>query len=176
MKKVFLFICALFCAFLAQAQSDAIYLHNGTVIKGKVVKVAEHTVSYVYENEEAEQTCGKYAVSKIVYGKSGREQNVTDKIVVRGKNDWDNVIVIENLEEVAGLKRQGEVKGKTAFINYRTAGGSDRKSLEYLKKEAAEMKCPFILLTSDKDIDRKGIDGGSFGQIQSIKKGIAYGY
>ncbi len=85
-------------------------------------------------------------------------------------------LFIENADAIAGLKRIGEVKGKTAFINYRTGEGSDRKALEKLKKDAAAMRCQFIVITTDKDIDRKSDDGGSFGQLQSIKKGVAYTY
>ena len=86
------------------------------------------------------------------------------------------MIIIENTDEIAGLQRVGEVKGKTAFINYRTGEGSDRKALEKLKKDAAAMRCHFVFITTDKDIDRKSDDGCSFGQVQSIKKGIAYSY
>lgn len=158
------------------AQSDQIFLHNGQEISGKVLKVAEHTVTFTYDGEDAEQTLGKYAVQKVVYGKSGREQSVSDRIDISGKDGWQNVIIIESLEEVAGLKRVGEIKGKTGFINYRTGAGSDRKAQEKLQKEAAAANCPFVLLTMDKDIDRKGASGGGFGQNQSIKKGVGYSY
>lgn len=175
MKK--LIITALLAIpFLANAQSDKILLHNGKTINGKVLKVTEHTVIYTYEGEDAEQTFGKYAVANIIYGSSGREQEITPKVAINGEADWEKVLVIENLEEVAGLKRVAEIKGKTSFINYRTAGGSDRKSLEKLKKEAAINKCAFVLMTSDKDIDRKSANGGGFGQVQSIKKGVSYSY
>jgi len=166
----------LLCTSAAFAQNDIIYLHNGQTVEGKVFKISESTVTFAYANEDAEQTLGKYAVEKVVYGKSGRSQNITDKIIVNSSEDWKNVIIIENTDEIAGLKRVGEVKGKTAFINYRTGEGSDRKALEKLKKDAAAMHCQFIFITTDKDIDRKSDDGGSFGQLQSIKKGIAYSY
>lgn len=158
------------------AQSDQIFLHNGQEISGKVLKVAEHTVTFTYDGEDAEQTLGKYAVQKVIYGKSGREQSVSDRVDISGKEGWQNVIIIESLEEVAGLKRVGEIKGKTGFINYRTGAGSDRKAQEKLQKEAAAANCPFVLLTMDKDIDRKGAGGGGFGQNQSIKKGVGYSY
>ncbi|WAC41897.1 hypothetical protein [Pedobacter sp. SL55] len=175
MKKLILAIL-LAIPFVVNAQSDKILLHNGKTISGKVIKVTEHTVIYTYDGEDAEQTFGKFAVANITYGKSGREQEITPKVEVNGEADWEKAFIIENLEEVSGLKRVAEIKGKTSFINYRTAGGSDRKSLEKLKKEAAANKCPFVLMTSDKDIDRKSATGGGFGQVQSIKKGVSYSY
>jgi hypothetical protein len=160
----------------AYADGDVIYLHNGQEVKGKVYRVTEKTVVFSYENEDVEQAYGKWAVDKVVFGKSGRVQNVTARIEIHSEDDWEKVIIIDNTDEVTGLQRRGEVKGKTRQINYRTGEGSDRKALEKLKKDAAEKRCPFVYITTDKDIDRKSDDGGSFGQIQSIKKGVAYGY
>ncbi|MVT12004.1 hypothetical protein [Chitinophaga tropicalis] len=48
--------------------------------------------------------------------------------------------------------------------------------MKKLKINAAENGCPFVFITADKDIDRKGFEGGSWGQLQSIKKGIGYTY
>lgn len=160
----------------ATAQADQVFLHNGTVVTGKVFRISENTVTFAYENEDAEQTFGKYAVEKVSFGKSGRTQEVSERIHVRSKEDWEKVIIVENTDEIAGLDRKGEVKGKTAFINYRTGEGSDKTALKKLKMDAAAMGCAFVHITTDKDIDRKGIDGGSFGQLQSIKKGIGYSY
>lgn len=160
----------------AFAQADTIYLHNGDVVMGKVHRIAEKTVQFSYENEDAQQSYGKYAVDRIVFGKSGRVQYISDKVRVFNRGDWERVIVIDNTDEVAGLSRRGEVKGKTAFINYRTGEGSDKTALKKLKMDAAELGCAFVYITVDKDIDRKSDEGGSFGQLQSIKKGFGYSY
>lgn len=176
MKNLLFGLMSVMFCLSVNAQSDQIFLHNGKNISGKVLKVAEHTVTFTYEGEDAEQVLGKYAVEKVIYGKSGREQEVSARVDISGANGWQNVIIIESLEEVAGLKRIGEIKGKTGFINYRTGAGSDRKAQEKLQKEAAAANCPFVLLTMDKDIDRKGAGGGGFGQNQSIKKGVGYSY
>lgn len=176
MKKI-LFILSLFISVAAFSQNDKIYMHNGKTIEGSVVRVAEFTVVFKYANEDAEQTVGKYAVQKIVYGKSGREEQVTEKIIVNSKDDWQNVVVLEDKSQVAGLSKVDEVKGKTAFINYRTAAGSDKKSEQKLKEQAAEKGCQFILLTSDKDLNLAGsTNGNSLGNTQSVKKGVAYKY
>jgi sRNA-binding regulator protein Hfq len=153
----------------ASAQNDKIYLHNGTVIDGSLMRIAEFTVVYKYANEDAERTISKYAVAKIIYGKSGRVEKVTDKIVVTSKDDWENVVILEDKTEVAGLTKVDEIKGKTSgWISYRTGSGKDRKSEQRLKEAAAELGCPFILLTGEKD--------PSFVSTSSIKKGISYKY
>jgi sRNA-binding regulator protein Hfq len=161
---------------LVSGQSDMIYLHNGKTIQGKVSKIAEHTVLFTYEGEDAEQVLGKYAIAKVVYGKSGREQDISEKIKINSADDWEKVIIIEDLDAVTGMSRVGEVKGKTAaYFNYRSAAGNDRKSEENLKKMAAEMGCPFILLTADKSAGVGYNQSGNVGQ-QQIKKGVAYKY
>ena len=69
MRKIFM-LAALFFTTAAFAQNDKISLHNGKTIEGTVVRIGEFTVIFKYANEDAEQTVGKYAVSKIIYGKS----------------------------------------------------------------------------------------------------------
>lgn len=176
MKQFVLFMAFAIMPILVSGQSDMIYLHNGKTIQGKVNKISEQTVLFTYEGEDAEQTLGKYAIAKIVYGKSGREQEVSEKIEIKNSDDWEKVLIIEDLDAVTGMNRIGEVKGKTsAYFNYRSAAGNDRKSEENLKKMAAEMGCPFILLTADKSAGVGYNQSGNVGQ-QQLKKGIAYKY
>ena len=166
MRKPLLSLVALFVTVLSFGQ-DKMYKHTGETIDVKILKLGEFTISYTYPNETAEQTIGKYAVAKIEYA-SGRKEDITEKIVVNDKDDWEKVVLLEDVSMVVGLKKQGEIKGKTAgLISYRTAGNADKKSMERLKKEAAELGAPFILLTSEKD---------SRWTTQSIKKGFAYSY
>lgn len=173
MKKTILTILSAFLICCAFAQtpstaSDKLYKHSGEVLDVKVIKVSEFTVSYKYPGEDAEQVISKLAVSKIVYS-SGRTEEISDKVVVTGKDDWDKVQIITDKAQVVGLKKGEEVRGKTSgMLSYNTAGSADKKASKKLKEAAAEMGAPFILLTSDKN------DG--FGVKQSIKNGVAYGY
>jgi sRNA-binding regulator protein Hfq len=174
--KNLLFVLSLFISVAAFSQNDKIYMHNGETIEGTVVRVAEFTLIFKYANEDAEQTVGKYAVEKIVYGKSGREEKITDKISVLSKDDWEKVVMLVDKSEVAGLTKVNEVKGKTAMINYRTAAGSSAKAEKDLKQKAAEEGCPFVLMTSDKDADLSGHNGRGLGGTQSMKTAFAYKY
>jgi len=155
------------------AQTDKIYKHNGETVDGNVVRVAEYTVVFKYANEDAEQTIGKYAVEKIVYGKSGRTEKITDKIEVKGKDDWEKVVILEDKSEISGLNKVGDVRGKTGFINYHTGNSGDKKAEKKLKEAAADLGCPFVLLTSEKS---SNTSNNSFGGNQDIKKGLAYKY
>lgn len=143
------------------------YKHSGEKLDVKILKVGEFTISYTYPNETAEQTIGKLAVAKLEYA-SGRKEEITEKIDIVDKADWEKVMILEDVSASVGLKKQGEIRGKTAgLVSYRTSGNADKKAMERLKKEAAELGAPFVLLTSEKD---------SRFTTQSIKKGFAYSY
>lgn len=159
---------------VASAQSDKIYKHSGEVVEGKVKRVEEFTIVFVYDGEEAENTLGKYAIEKIVYGKSGRQEEITEKIVVKSKDDWEKVVILEDKSYIAGLKKVGEVRGKTGLINFQTGNTGDKKAEKKLKMDAAEEGCPFILLTADKTT--VGANSNALGGSQAIKKGVSYKY
>ena len=173
MKK-FLLLAVAFLGFAANAQVDKIYKHNGEVVDGKVVKLEEYTVIFKYDGEDAENTIGKYAIEKIVYGKTGRVEEVTEKIVINGEADWEKVVILEDKAYIAGLKKVDEVRGKTGLINYHTGNTGDKKAEKKLKIEAAKMGCPFILQTADKST--VGASSNSLGGSQVIKKGIGDKY
>lgn len=173
MKRTILTILSAFficCAFAQSTNtaSDKVYKHSGEVMDVKVIKVGEFTVTYKYPGEDAEQVISKLAVSKINYS-SGRTEEISDKVMVSGKDDWEKVQIITDKAQVVGLKKGEEVRGKTSgLLSYNTAGSADKKASRKLKEAAADMGAPFILLTSDKN------DG--FGVKQSIKNGVAYSY
>lgn len=167
MKKVLMTLLAAVLVIAAQAQNDRLIKHNGEKLDVKILKVAEWTISFTYPGETAEQLVGKYAVAKIEYA-SGRKEEVTEKITVAGEDDWENVVVVEDKSAVIGLKKMDEIRGKTNAVQLLgTAAMNDKKSLMKLKKAAAALGAPFVLITSDKD--------NQF-TTQSIKKGLAYGY
>lgn len=163
-----LLLCVAICATLVSfGQSDKMYKHSGEKLDVKIIKVGEFTINYTYPNETAEQTIGKLAVAKLEYA-SGRKEEITEKIEITDKADWEKVMILEDVSASVGLKKQGEIRGKTAgLVSYRTSGNADRKAMERLKKEAAELGAPFVLLTSEKD---------SRFTTQQIKKGFAYSY
>ncbi|WP_293309795.1 hypothetical protein [Pedobacter sp. UBA5917] len=174
MKKIIILMTLVLTTFFAKAQVDVITKHNGETIKGKVVKVEEYDVVFKYDGEDSDNTLGKYAIEKIVYGKSGRVENITEKIVVSTEDDWEKVVILEDKASATGLKKVEEVRGKTGLINYHTGNTGDKKAEKKLKMEAAKIGCPFVFLTDDKST--VGSSSNRLGGSQNIKKGIAYKY
>jgi len=174
MKNFVLSLLSLFVAvpaLLAQtppATADKIYKHSGETLDVKVEKVGESTITFKYPGEDAEQVIGKLAVAKIIYS-SGRTEQVSDKVDVSGKDDWEKVQIVTDPSQVLGLKKGDEVRGKTSgMFSYNSAGSADKKATRKIKEAAAEAGAPYVLLTSDKS------DG--FGVKQSVKNGVLYTY
>lgn len=170
MKKLVSLLSIFLISFgaFAQNSSDKLFKHSGEALDVKVIKVGEFTITYKFPGEDAEQVISKLAVNKITYS-SGRTEEISEKIVVSGKSDWEKVQIITDKAQVVGLKKGEEVKGKTSgMLSYNSAGSADKKASRKLKEDAAEAGAPFVLLTSDKS------DG--FGIKQSVKNGIAYSY
>lgn len=166
MKKYAIVLVLLLGTILTNAQ-DKLFKHNGEKLEVKILKVGESSITFSYPGETSEQILGRYAVAKIEYA-SGRSEKISDKVVVTGEDDWEQVVIIEEEAAAVGLKKGEEVRGKTAgFYSFHTAGSADKKSLMKLKKAAAEKGVPFIVMTADKD--------NQFTR-QSIKKGFLYSY
>ncbi len=174
MKKTILFFVMLLSFGVANAQLDKIYKHSGEVVEGKVIRLDEYTITFKYDGEDAENTIGKYAVEKIIYGKTKRQEDVTEKIVINGEDDWEKVVILEDKAYISGLKKVGEVRGKTGLINFQTGNTGDKKAQKKLKMDAAKQGCPFVLLTSDKTT--VGANSNALGGSQAIKTGVAYKY
>jgi hypothetical protein len=168
MKKPLLAVTLLLLALTQVNAQDKMKKHSGETLDVKVLRVNDFTINYKYPGEDAEQTIGKLAVAEITYS-SGRKEAISDKIVINGKDDWEKVQIITDKAQVLGLKKGGEVRGKTSgLLSYNTAGSADKKATKRIKQDAAEMNAPFILLTGDKN------DG--FGVKQAIKDGVVYSY
>lgn len=174
MKKVLLMVVVTLGMNVASAQVDKIYKHSGETVEGKVVRVDEYAIVFKYDGEDADNTIGKYAVEKIIYGKTKRQEDVTEKIVINGEDDWEKVVILEDKSYIAGLKKAGEVRGKTGLINFQTGNTGDKKAAKKLKMDAAKLGCPFVLQVSDKTT--VGANSNALGGSQAIKTGVAYKY
>lgn len=156
---LFLFVCL---GFGSWAQSDSVYLHNGKALAGTIVKANESMIIFREKNDPTEHTYGKYAVKKYVL-KTGAVHKMSAKVLVASKDDWDNVVLLDNADEVAGLNKVDEIRGRWAMmaIMMYTTSGPDNMSIKHLKKDAAKMGCAFVLITAGKGRPvRPGNDDG----------------
>lgn len=174
MKKLILLLVLFVGVNVANAQVDKIFKHSDEIVEGKVIRLDEYTIVFKYDGEDAENTIGKYAVQKIIYGKTKRQEDVTEKITINGEDDWEKVVILEDKAFISGLKKVGEVRGKTGLINFQTGNTGDKKAQKKLKMDAAKLGCAFVLMTSDKTT--VGANSNTIGGTQAIKTGVGYKY
>jgi len=174
MKKIILLLALVFGLNFAKAQ-DAVLLHNGTTLEGKVSNVDGAAITFTYKGEDVSTKISKIAINTITYA-SGRKQVITEKITLEGKDAFKNVILTRNPEEVEGLTRIGEVKGKTAFFSYRSGANADKKSEERLKEDCFNIGGVVVLVTEDKDYAVGKTYQKGLGSSQTRMVGVAYKY
>lgn len=160
MKNIFI-LSFFFFASLAFGQIDKIYKHSGEIVEGHVKKVGEFAIEFSYDGEDVITTLSRYAVDKIFYGKSTRIEDISSKIEITDDDDWRKVIILEDKQLVAGLKKGNDLKSKTGWVNFRSGNGKDERAEKVLKQQAAEVRCPFILLLSDKTVGKSAKKTGS---------------
>jgi hypothetical protein len=163
------FILLVFAA-NAQTSNDIIVKHTGENFNVKIISVDEK-ITFTYLNENATQTIGKNAVREIIFS-SGRIQQCSEKIVVKGEDDWGKVIITLEPDDIKGLVRKGEVLSSSSNSwNFKSKEGVDKKSTKKIKKDAAALKGHIILLQDQTKNNATFWDGAS-----SSKNGVAYGY
>lgn len=174
MKKIILVVALVFGLNLAKAQ-DSVLLHNGTTLDGKVNNTDGSAITFTYKGEDVSTRVSKIAINTITFA-SGRKQVITEKILLDGKDAFKNVILTKNPEDVEGLTRIGEVKGKTSFISYRSGAGADKKSEERLKEDCFKLGGVVVLVTEDKDYAVGKTYQKGLGSSQTRMVGVAYKY
>ncbi len=169
-KIILLFTFILSTVCYVFSQSDQIFKHNNEVINANIFKITEHAIIFSYENETTEYTLSKHAVAKVIHGKSKREENISEKIIINGVRDWEKVVILNDYILTNGLIKGVEVKGKTKLISLNSLNSAERKSLRRIKLEAAKLNHPFIYFTID-ETKLPLLDGA-----QSLKRGTTYTY
>ncbi|CAN1526341.1 hypothetical protein MCEGE10_01246 [Flavobacteriaceae bacterium] len=172
--KNFILLCLFFVALNGNAQ-DILKLHSGSTIECKVSNTDGSLVTFVYKGEDLTQKISKIAINSIKFA-SGRNQIITEKIDLSGEDAFQRVILTKNLDDVEGLTRIGEVKGKTAFISYRSGANADKKSEERLKEDCYKLGGVVVLVTEDKDYAVGKTYQKGLGSSQTRMVGVAYKY
>ncbi len=154
--------------------ADRIFLHNGKIIEGKITRVKELSIEFIYTGETAEQVIGKYAVRQVIYSGSNRVENMTQKIRIASIEDWENVVIVYDIAEIAGLTKVGDLLGsKNALSNSR----ADMKATRKLKQAAAESGCQFVLITNQNaSTTISGTADFTMSSSNATYKGVGYKY
>ena len=170
MKKI-LFVLFLLVGLNCAAQDEVVF-HNGNIAKGKVSEVTEISIKFCYEGEDALNIIGRAAIAEIRFA-SGRVQQMSQKITIESDKVWEKVRIVNDKNEVLGLKSLGQVeKHSTGTWSFSTtAGHFSEKTMKKIRKEAAARGGCIVLLLS-----QQSQSGGFFQDGHASMTGEIYTY
>jgi len=150
MKKIILLVTLVFGFNLANAQVDVIKKQIGETLRGTILSEDDNVIVFTYEGQNVPYTIAKNAVEKVTY-RTGQEVRTSNKVVVEGEADWAKVVIVESLDQTAGLEVGPQIGTRADLTNYQSGNANGNKKL---KIQAARLGFPFILVTTDASSNR----------------------
>lgn len=169
MKKTLLSILGCLMAVSSYSQ-DRLYTHKGDTLSVYVKEVNENSVKFSYPNEQSVSTLSKNALEKIEF-ESGRVEQLSTKIIITDKKDWEKVRITNLESEVQGLTRGTELKAKAKGSTMTSQGKVEARAFDKLKKEAAENGYHTLLI-----LTTTGKSGSPYSSASSSIRAIGYKY
>lgn len=170
MKKSIL-ILAVLCVYgsLSYAQ-DKVVLRNGESLDVKIVRSTSTSIEYTYPKEELVNEKSKKEISYIVYA-SGRKEVCNQAFqvpAIKGKNDWEKVIITHLASDVEGLTRVDEIVVTSGWGGSLGSSKGYKGAIKKLKKKAAKLGAGVILIADRTNEVAAALGGG----VQVV--GVAY--
>lgn len=121
----------------AQSKNDILYLLDGPK-EVQVKEVGFNAIKYTFPNENTVYSVSKHQVTKIEFA-SGREETFKSPFKsVKGLDDFQDVYITYNSEDIAGLEAKGELFSKaTGVTTLSSINNVKNRALDKLKAEAS---------------------------------------
>ena len=175
MKKLLLLLGLLIASSaFVMSQTDHMYLHNGKTLDVNVKGIANGVITYSYPQETMTMEIAEHQVEKIVYA-SGRLQQISEKVRVKDKSDWEKVIITNLESDIKGLVRKGEVSATKVGSAISKTDKIQAAAEQKMKIAAAEMGAHVIFIKNYHVRDGQFFGMGGKNAKISVN-GIAYGY
>ena len=149
---------------------DKIITHANDTINCKVIETQEISIKYKYPNEDVINSISNNVVHKIIFS-SGREQIISEKIVINGEKDWEKVQITNLESEIIGLKKIKTFAEKAKGTTWTNQGKLEKKVMTRIKKDAAKAGCHIVLILTE-----NGKSGGFYSSATSSMTAIGYSY
>ena len=172
MKKItpLLFILTLYS--VTTYGQDKIIKLSGDTILCTVKEITDDNIKYSYEGEDFLNSTSQNVVKEIIF-KSGRTQNFSELVVIKGEDDWEKVKITTLESDIEGLVRGEEMMAKASSGWSTTGQGKMQKNaMNKLKKQAAAKGYHIVLLITT-------TGNGGYGGISGTKSsvtGVGYRY
>lgn len=164
-------ILAVLCVYgsMSYAQ-DKVILRNGESLDVKIVRSTNTTIEFTYPKEELVNEKSKKEISYIVYASGRKEEcNQTFQVpVIKGKNDWEKVIITHLASDAEGLTRVNEIAATSGWGGSLGSSMGYKDAIKKLKKKAAKLGAGVILIADRTNETAAALGGG----VQVV--GVAY--
>lgn len=152
-----------------------IHLSDGSK-EVQIVEVGFNTIKYSFPNEKTVYSISKHQVNKIEFA-SGREEVFESPFeTVNGLDDFENVYISYNPEDVVGLDPKGELFSKaTGVTTLSSINNVKNRAMDKLKGEASLLGANVVLIGN---VFQRGNEFGGENQAgsstQTAFSGTAY--
>ena len=171
MKKVVLSTLGCLLAVSVYSQ-DKLYTHKGDTLNVYVQEVNENSVKFTYPKEQIVNVFSKNIIDKIEY-ESGRVEQVSEKIIINGKEDWQKVVVTNLESDIQGLTKGEELKAKAKGTTFTSQGRVEARAFNKLRKEAASKGYHTLLILTTTGQSGKLV---AYSSASSSIRAIGYKY
>ncbi len=143
---LFFFFFLSVCSLSAQTNGDKLYLHEG--VKEVIVdEVGVSTIKYRHLNENSSYVINKHQVQKIEFASGRVEEFETPYKPVYSLNDYENVFITYNPQEIEGMQAKGEVYSKAVGVTaLASINNVKNRAVKKIKMEAAMLGANVILI------------------------------
>jgi hypothetical protein len=147
-------------------------MYNKDTLNVSIIKNAPDVVEYKFENESVINIVNKKEIYKIIFS-SGRTEVPNQKklAVINSKKDWEKVLITFDENDVAGMTECGKVVGSSATGIAGAAMSTGEGAMRQMKKKAAEIGAPIILIVDGWNKEKGRPTAGIAGVMLT---GIAY--
>jgi hypothetical protein len=172
MKYLIIALLLFICCHTGKSQDKVIIL-NGDTIRCQILEFNGIALTYKLSSPDSVYYMSGTKIYQLLYS-NGEIQNVSNRVMISGKKDWEKVILTSDTADIEGLVKVGDLKTKT-YAAHDVEQARDEGQIK-LRKEAAELGA-FIVLITDQ-YSRKALPLGrpQYYNVKSVFKATAYTY
>ncbi|MCK9638986.1 MAG: hypothetical protein M0R39_03680 [Prolixibacteraceae bacterium] len=129
------------------ASNDTITKMSRESIAVKIISMSEKSVTFSWPGETMTISISKNLIEEIKYA-SGRKEKLSEKVLIRGEDDWEKVKLTTQASDIEGLIKKGDLNETSPNIGiYTSAKKAETKIDRKIRQKAASLGAHIILIT-----------------------------
>lgn len=124
---------------------DTLYMRYGDEVIAHVVELTPDLVKYRMIERDVVVSISKNAIDKVIFA-DGTEQVISNLPKITGKYAWKKVVLTRNPNDVLGLEKVKEIRGKSGWGGFAAKKLGKNGATRSLQKRAAKLGCAIVLV------------------------------